>query len=327
MIEAIYEKIPSIYRDRVEEEADYADIEGFESKIIYFTGLSMIAGIILSYQFLPLRTVVDVLVGIISGLASGLGVPWAYIAMEAERRKSKMDENLPDALRLIASNTRSGHTLEKSFLLGARDEFGPLSEELQETAMDMYGGKAVEEALRDLEDRIKSDLFSETLNLLIDGIKAGGNKADLLESSAEDIRNSIELREEIKSSIRMYIVFILMVSVAGAPLLFSISVYMADVTTNMWEDSDMGDLQGRNVGGEIGFDISFSNPQVNVEFFRMFAYAAIALSNIFAALIISEINNGNVKEGFKYIPIFLVISILVFTGANIGIEAALGNMN
>jgi hypothetical protein len=102
---------------------------------------------------------------------------------------------------------------------------------------------------------------------------------------------------------------------------------MADVTTNMWEGSDIDNLQGRNVGGEIGFDISFSNPQVNVEFFRMFAYAAIALSNIFAALIISEINNGNVKEGFKYIPIFLVISILVFTGANIGIEAALGNMN
>lgn len=326
MIQAIYEKIPGFYRDRIESEAEFANIEGFESKIIYFTLVSITAGTIVSYQILPLRTVIDIILGIISGISVGLGVPWAYIAMEAERRKSKMDKNLPDALRLIASNTRSGHTLEKSFLLGARDEFGPLSDELQETAMDMYGGKAVEDALRDLEKRIKSDLFSETINLLIDGIKAGGNKADLLESSAEDIRNSIELRKEIKSSIRMYIGFILMVSIAGAPILFSISVYMADVTTNMWEDSDMGDLQGRNVGGEIGFDISFSNPEVDVQFFRIFAYSAISLTNIFAALIISEINNGNAKEGFKYIPIFVAVSILIFTGANLGIEAALGNV-
>jgi len=51
---------------------------------------------------------------------------------------------------------------------------------------------------------------------------------------------------------------------------------------------------------------------------------AIATTNIFAALIISEINNGNVKSGIKYAPIFLVISLSIFTGVNFGISQALG---
>ncbi len=325
-MKALYEKLPKLYKEKLEAEANYASVGQFKAEtvnaILTFFILSLVGSLFLMNFSLP----VNATIGTIVGIVLGFGVPWMYLSIRAERRKVKMEKTLPDALKLVSSNTRSGHTLEKAFLLSARDEFGPLADELRLTAMDMYGGRAVEDALKEMEGRIKSELFQETLKLLIDGIKAGGDKADLLDSSAQDIRNSLELRDEIKSSIRMYAIFIVMVAVIGAPILFSVSVYMAEVTTDMWDDAEMGEIEGGGMSSQIGFDIDFDAPQVDVEFFNTFAYMAIATTNIFAALIISEINNGNVKSGIKYAPIFVTVSLLIYTGVNFGIGQALSGI-
>jgi len=325
-MKALYEKLPKLYKEKLEAEANYASVEQFKAEtvnaILTFFILSLVGSLFLMNFSLP----VNATIGTIVGIVLGFGVPWMYLSIRAERRKVKMEKTLPDALKLVSSNTRSGHTLEKAFLLSARDEFGPLADELRLTAMDMYGGRAVEDALKEMEGRIKSELFQETLKLLIDGIKAGGDKADLLDSSAQDIRNSLELRDEIKSSIRMYAIFIVMVAVIGAPILFSVSVYMAEVTTDMWDDAEIGEIEGGGMSSQIGFDIDFDAPQVDVEFFNTFAYMAIATTNIFAALIISEINNGNVKSGIKYAPIFVTVSLLIYTGVNFGIGQALSGI-
>ena len=326
-MKAVYDKLPKLYKEKLESEANYADIDQFKSETVNAILSFLIISVFLSIFFLGFSLPIKAVIGVIGGIILGFGVPWMYMSLRAERRKTKMEKTLPDALKLVSSNTRSGQTLEKAFLLSARDEFGPLADELRLTAMDMYGGRAVEEALEDMEARIKSELFQETLKLLIDGIKAGGDKADLLESSAEDIRNSLELRDEIKSSIRMYVIFIIMVAVIGAPILFSVSVYMAEVTTDMWEGAEIGEVGGGGgVSSQIGFDIEFAAPQVDVEFFNTFAYMAISTTNIFAALIISEINNGNVKNGIKYAPVFVTVSIVLYTIVNWGIGQALSGM-
>ncbi len=326
MIEAVYSLLPSFYKTPVEEEAHYAKIDNYETWVANGLFLTTLASISLSIYFLPLDLPLNAGIGLLAGIVGGLAIPYMLISLRAERRKKKMEDVLADALRLVSSNVRSGHTIEKSFLLSARDEFGPLGEELRTTAMEMYGGIAVEESLTNMESRIKSELFQETLKLLIDGIKAGGDKADLLESSAEDIRSSLEMREEIKSSIRMYVVFITMVAVAGAPILFAVSVHMADVTTDMWDDADLDEMDMGGAGSELGFEMSFEPPNVDVEFFRMFAYMAIITTNVFAALIISEINNGNVKQGFKYAPIFCIASVILFTAVSTGIGWALSGI-
>lgn len=324
-LEGIYRQLPNAYTDRVESEASYAKIDNYENLTV--TGLLILFPLCLvGSLFLPFQIPVNLGIGFLLGLVAGLGIPITFISLRAERRKVKMEKVLPDALRLISSNTRSGHTLEKAFLLSARDEFGPLAEELRLTAMEMYGGVAVEEALQNLEGRVKSEMFRETLKLLVDGIKAGGDKADLLESSAEDIRSSMEIRQEIQSSIRMYAIFIVMVAVVGAPILFSVSVYMADVTTEMWDDADIGEMDSGGVGSQIGFELSFDAPQVDVDFFQTFAYMAIIVTNVFAALIISEIRNGNIKSGIKFAPIFCISSVLIFMAVNIGIGTALSGM-
>ena len=327
----LYELIPKRYKDKIEQEALYAAMEDeVEKYTIYGTVFGFVTTLAMVLYFAPFSLPVKIAVALIGSLVAGPATPYMFISIKAERRKKKIESILPDAMRLVSANIKSGHTLEKAFLLSARDEFGPLADEMRDTAMEMYGGEPVEESLQSLEDRMKSELFQETLKLLRDGIESGGDTAALLDSSADDIRNSLEIRDEIKSSIRMYQIFIMMAAVGGAPVLFSISVYMARETTSMWSEADIGSMQDAGGGGmggmgsQVGFDMSFSSPNVDVALFEEFALMAIISINLFAALIISEISNGNIKQGIKYVPVFILISVLLFLGVQGAIAGAMG---
>lgn len=309
LIKTFYEKLPSLYKEKVETEAIYADIEDVERLVAsLMTATSML--VLFTAVMLPYSTISKLIIfAILLPIAAPLA-PYLMISIAAEKRKKEMEKVLSDALLLVSANLKSGLSIEKAFLLSARDEFGPLAEELRTSAMQMFGGKPVEEALKDMEERVKSELFKETLKLLVDGLHSGGNTAKLLESSAEDIRNSLELREEINSNIRMYVIFILMAAVIGAPLLFSISVYMSQTTANMWDDVNLQDMEAAGAGDQLG--MSFQEPQVDTAFFEEFSIMAIIAINFFAGLIISEIKNANIKEGAKYIPVLVAISVTLF---------------
>lgn len=319
-----YEQLPEFYKERVNKEAAYATMEPERPVIIgmIVTAAAAIGG---AYM-LPWDWRIKVAVGAITAVLGAPALPYLWISLAAERRKNQMDRILPDALNLISANMKSGHTIEKAFLMSARDEFGPLAEELQATAMQMYGGTPIDEALKNMESRVKSELFKETIKLLVDGIESGGNTAELLRSSANDIRSSLEIREEIKSSIRMYMVFIVMAAVFGAPILFSISVFMANTTTQMWQSSGIGEFDQASQATsqlDVGLNLQFQAPQVDIAFFQQFAVMAIIMTNIFSALIISEIQNGNAKQGAKYIPVFIAISMILFFTIRAGLASAL----
>ncbi len=314
-VKVLYEKLPETYRDRVEREARYASLENKEN-IVVNGMLAVSVAVLLATAFLPYSLLVKAIIATGGIIAGAPMIPYIIISIAAQRRKKEMEKVLPDALLLMSANIKSGLNIEKAFLLSARDEFGPLAKELRQTAMEMFGGKPIEEALDDLETRVKSGLFKETIKLLIDGLESGGNTAELLESSADDIRNSMELREEINSNIRMYVIFILMAAMVGAPLLFSISVYMSETTANMWEGTNIGEMQ---TGGQLG--LTFQQPQVNTAFFEQFSVMAIIMINFFAALIISEIKNANVKEGAKYVPFMVILSVMLFFLIKKGVSA------
>lgn len=319
-INLIFESLPEKYKNAMKLEAKYASMSNIERVTVSLGSFAFFISMIGSL-LLPYSMIVRAAVFTIAAPAVALLVPYLLVSIAAERRKNEIENVLPDALLLISANLKSGVSIDKAFLMSARDEFGPLAEELRLTAMEMFSGEPVEESLMEMEDRVKSELFKETLKLLVDGIQSGGNTAQLLESSAEDIRNSLELQQEINSNIRMYVIFILMAAVVGAPLLFSISVYMSQTTADMWSGTNIGEMQ---TGGELG--LSFQAPEVNTAFFEQFSVMAIIAINFFAAIIISEIKNANVKEGAKYIPIMVTISVVLFFIVKNGISSVMGTV-
>ncbi len=318
---SLYALLPEMYTDIIESHARHARIVGYRRTtatilLLYWTVVMIALPVV---QLPLLESVVAAAVAVPMGLV----IPYAFYVVMAERRKKEIERVLPDALLLMSANIESGLTVDKAFLLSARDEFGPLADDIRRTAMKMFGGTPVEAALLELAEETNSPLFEETLKLLIDGINSGGEVSSLLESSADDIRTSLHLREEIAANVKMYSMFILFASMLGAPLLFGVSTYLADTTKTMWTEQ-AGGMDMENLPSTGPFE--FQAPSFDVEFFRLFAVASLIISNAFAALIISEIKNGNVKAGFKLIPIFVVVSVVIFFIVDIIIQNALGGM-
>lgn len=306
----VFHLLPETYRDKLEEEGRYARIENLEKTVFNILSISALLLLFLII-FYPVKTVIRAILAAV-GFPIVLGLPYMLISLQANKRKEEVEKTLPVALNLISSNMKSGLTIDKAFLLSARDEFGPLAEDLKRSAMEMFGGKPVEESLTELYKSTNSELFQQTIVLLKDGIETGGKVSQLLESSAKDVQKSLRLREEIATNVKMYSMFILIASVIGAPLLFSISVHLTEETSEMWGEGniDFDDLPETRGGFQP------EEPSFRPDFFANFAVAAIVLSNISAAFLISVIKKGHLKEGLKYAPLYAVVAVLIFFLSN-----------
>jgi Flp pilus assembly protein TadB len=306
----VYRLHPKKYRQAVEREASYANFDDYQSATltIGMIGVTLLLGIM---YFAPATYRLKAILFALLSAPVYLVVPYMLFSVAADKRKSEMERMLPDALLLVSTNLKSGSSINRAFLASAREEFGPLQYEFNTTAVQISGGVPVETALDNMRNRINSPLFKDTLKVLTNAIEAGGNTAELLESSAEDIRSSLELRDEVKSSVRMYTVFIFIAAVVAAPALFGITVYMAETTTSMWSNVNLGQ-EGSSFASGGGQGMSFSKPDIDTEFLGTFSILALTISNFFASLMISQIGNGNLRGGAKLIPITVSVSVGLF---------------
>ncbi len=322
----IYGNLPEKYRTKLEKEAIYAGLEGDVYK--YFTDIMksslIIMLIILTITYISLRLSMPImLVLFLSVIATAFVMPYIVFTVSAEKRTKNIEKVLPDLLTLAASNIKSGLTIDKALLFAARDEFGTLSIEIKKTAFKIYGGITIDEAFRNMTERINSGHLKRTVNLLLEGIRSGGNTATLLEESATDIETSKVLQKEINASVQMYIIFIILAGVIAAPVMFAISNYLIESTTGMWDDVDMD--SDADIGAGI-MKITPSSSSIDSKFFTFFAAAAITITTVFGGMLISLIKFGNLKHSGKYSPIFTVFALSLFFIAKAIVTAAMGTL-
>ena len=58
--------------------------------------------------------------------------------------------------------------------------------------------------------------------------------------------------------------------------------------------------------------MSFQKPDINIQHLTIFSISVITITNFFSSLIISQIKNGNIKKGFKIIPVSVGLSVTIF---------------
>jgi pilus assembly protein TadC len=63
--------------------------------------------------------------------------PQLVLFIAGDERGSGIERVLPDALRLVSTNLKSGSSINRAFLASARGEFRPLPEELKKTGIKM----------------------------------------------------------------------------------------------------------------------------------------------------------------------------------------------
>ncbi len=309
MYDFIYSILPKPVRQRYTKLLRYMDIKIQTSKMtgfIFLFGLGLAFAMSFNIAILfSLGFETFVLCLIVSYILSELLV-YMWLSLSVDARGRFAENVLPDALQLMSMNIKAGMTTDRALLLVARPEFGPLQNELSKAGKRIMSGMDVKESFLEISKNIKSDILDRTMKLIVEGIQSGGEIAELLQQTAEDIRNTKLVQQEVQSSIMMYAIFIFFAAGVGSPLLFGLSTFLVEVLGRQLSEFQITDVDLKG--------ISFTRGEVNVstDFLFLFTSLSLVITSVFAALIIGIISKGNEKEGLKYIPVLIAISMTIF---------------
>ncbi len=134
------------------------------------------------------------------GLAGVVAAPFlakAYVARRINKRRKAFEEQLPEALSVIASSLSAGHTFLRSIQMLCEESPPPMAEEFQRVVAETRLGGSVVDAL----DRMARRLDIKDLVWVVQAIRiqqqVGGKLADLLHTLADFIRAREDIRREV----------------------------------------------------------------------------------------------------------------------------------
>lgn len=233
-----------------------------------------------------------------------------YLAVDLKifKRKVDIEEVLPDFLQLTASNINAGMTIDRALWFAVRPRFGVLAKEIETVAKETMSGVELKVALEKFASRYDSAILKRTVSMINEGIEAGGKIGDLLNRIATNIQEQKAMLKEMSANVTTYVIFITFATVAAAPFLFALSEVLIEVVKNL--GSSLGGVT--STAANVGLALSFSGTGVTQTDFRIFAIVSLIITSTFSAMMISTIKRGNIKSGVKYIPIFIIISIMLY---------------
>jgi tight adherence protein B len=136
------------------------------------------------------------LFGILIGAATGFG-PIGFVLFKRRQRMNKFEEGLPEALDLICSALRVGHSLNSALGLVTRECPDPVGPEFRVCFDEQNYGLELKTALENMTNRMPV----QDLRIVVTGIliqkESGGNLAEVLEKASEVIRERFRLKRQI----------------------------------------------------------------------------------------------------------------------------------
>lgn len=122
-----------------------------------------------------------------------------YLKVRRDSGKKKFEEQLGQAMPLIASNLRAGSSVAQAIWPVAENMSDPIKSEFRRLTSDIRAGTPVPEALDKVADRTGSRdlrLFATAIDI---SQQTGGSLADITENVGQTVRARVEARKAIRS--------------------------------------------------------------------------------------------------------------------------------
>jgi tight adherence protein B len=152
---------------------------------------------------LMLAVVVGLLMGSVIGAAIAIAVvalvAWWLPSRRANKRIKQLQEQLPDALSLIAASVEGGQTFQRSIDMYRRDARAPLSWELDRVMAEVAVGSDLVVALENMAERSGVEDLKWAVEAVRIQQSTGGRLAPILHTLASFMRTRQEVRREVQT--------------------------------------------------------------------------------------------------------------------------------
>lgn len=174
------------------------------------------------------------LFGFLIGLLTGAG-PLFFVYQKRKMRMGKFEQGLPEAIDLIVSALRVGHSLNAAMGLVSRECPDPVGGEFRSAFDEMNYGLELKSALDNLVTRVPLQDMKIVSTAILIQRESGGNLAEVLDKTAQVIRERFRLKRQVlthtaQGRLTGWILTLL-------PVILGFLLYMVnpDLMSNLWK--------------------------------------------------------------------------------------------
>jgi tight adherence protein B len=122
-----------------------------------------------------------------------------WVIRTLKRRRNRFAEQLPDALQVIASALRSGHSLAGALAVVVESASEPMKSEMQRVVADEQLGIPIQNSLSVVAERMASSDVEQLALVAQLQREAGGDAAEVVDRVAETVRERFDLKRLIET--------------------------------------------------------------------------------------------------------------------------------
>jgi tight adherence protein B len=137
-------------------------------------------------------------VALILGLAAG-SAPYFLLKISEASQARRMDEQLPEALDLMARALRAGHALGTAIEMVAQEMSDPIRSEFAALDEELRFGLSMREALSNLCTRVDAKDLRFFAVAVVLHKETGGNLAEVLDKISKLMRDRLQFRRQVRS--------------------------------------------------------------------------------------------------------------------------------
>lgn len=258
-------------------------------------------------------------------------IPYTAYNYYQVRRIKAMEEQLPNFLRDLVENKKSGMTLPQALEDTSKNEYGKLTPEVQKMANQISWDISFSEVLEKFSERTQdSELIQRTLRIIMEARRSGGDVVSTMETIASDASTLVEMERERKSKMTQHSVVMYMIYLMYLAITIILSKILIPMTQMEGLQAGATELMGMGGGGKIcgaaaaspakaficSFFISLSKTfgmGTGTEGYYMGLFLSmILIQGIFTGLVIGQIKNNAASTGMKHSMILTGIGFAAF---------------
>lgn len=115
------------------------------------------------------------------------------------KRRTKFNDQLPDALATMANALRAGFSISQAFDSVVEHGDKPISEEFAIVQQQLRLGMSFEDALESMSARVGSDDLTLVTTAILIGRKTGGNITEIFDKISDTIRSRMKIERKVRS--------------------------------------------------------------------------------------------------------------------------------
>jgi tight adherence protein B len=125
--------------------------------------------------------------------------PFLFLLYKKKKRMNKLYEQLPDTLEFISRALKAGYAFSGSLKLVADEFTDPIGTEFGETLAEINFGVSVQDALKNLANRVDCSEMKYFVVAVSIQRETGGNLTEILDTLAHLIRERFKLQGKIRT--------------------------------------------------------------------------------------------------------------------------------